>query len=92
VPGNHDVQDLREAYEWRETDDGLKDGEWVRKEDIILACNKVKYPERFKAFSDCFFHKFLQRPYPADYRAQGDCNPFRGNWDSVPNPELLLAD
>jgi len=92
VPGNHDVQDLREAYEWRETDDGLKDGEWVRKEDIILACNKVKYPERFKAFSDCFFHKFLQRPYPADYLAQGIAIPFWETGIQFPNPELLLAD
>lgn len=36
VPGNHDLRDLRESYDWRENAKGLKEGEWVRKEDIIF--------------------------------------------------------
>jgi hypothetical protein len=31
---------------------------------------------RFKAFSDAFYHKFLQRPYPADQTPQGVVIPF----------------
>jgi hypothetical protein len=76
VPGNHDVADLQEAYEWRKKADGLKDGEWVKQGDIILARNAAKYPLRFKPFSDGFYHKFLQRPYPADYVEQGIAIPF----------------
>jgi hypothetical protein len=76
VPGNHDVVDLQEAYEWRTKADGLKDGEWVKKDDIILARNAAKYPLRFKPFSDGFFHKFLQRPYPFEYTEQGITIPF----------------
>lgn len=79
VPGNHDVRDLREAYEWRDSPVGLKDGEWVRKDDIILAQSPTSYPLRLKLFSDSFFHKFLQKPYPADYPAQGSTVPF---WDT----------
>ena len=36
VPGNHDVVDLPEAYEWRNRSDGLKDGEWVKQGNIFL--------------------------------------------------------
>jgi WD40 repeat protein/GTPase SAR1 family protein len=76
VPGNHDVVDFQEAYEWRKKADGLKDGEWVKQGDIILARNAAKYPLRFKPFSDGFYHKFLQRPYPTDYTEQGIAIPF----------------
>jgi hypothetical protein len=76
VPGNHDLSDLREAYDWRDKPDGLKDGEWVKQGDIILARNPEKYPLRLKCFSDSFFHKFLQRPYPLDSAAQGITIPF----------------
>ncbi len=36
VPGNHDVYDLREAYDWRDKPDGLKNGEWAKQGDISL--------------------------------------------------------
>jgi WD40 repeat protein len=76
VPGNHDVRDLNEVYEWRNKPDGLKEGEWVKQGEIILARNAEKYPLRLKAFSDSFYHKFVQRPYPPDYAAQGMSIPF----------------
>ena len=79
VPGNHDVRDLREAYDWRDKPDDLKEGEWVKQGDIILARNAQKYPLRFKPFSELFFHKFVQRPYPLDWAAQGMAIPF---WDT----------
>ena len=76
VPGNHDVPDLREAYEWRDKPDGLKLGEWVKQGDIFLARNAEKYPLRLKPFSDSFYHKFLQRPYPLNSVGQGMAIPF----------------
>jgi hypothetical protein len=76
VPGNHDVRDLQEAYDWRDSSDGLNDGEWVKQGEIFLARNVGKYPLRFKSFSDSFYHKFLQRPYPMDYAEQGIAIPF----------------
>jgi WD40 repeat protein len=79
VPGNHDVTDLIETYEWREDSAGLADGDWVRQGDIILARNEAKYKDRLKAFSDSFYHVFLQRPYPLDPLEQGFSIPF---WDT----------
>jgi small GTP-binding protein len=76
VPGNHDIVDLQEAYDWRKKVDGLRDGEWVKQGDIILVRNPAKYPLRFKPFSDAFYHKFLQRPYPSNYAEQGIAIPF----------------
>jgi small GTP-binding protein len=76
VPGNHDLRDLQEAYYWREDANGLKEGEWVKKDDIILARNHEKYPLRFKPFSDFFYHKFVQHEYPLDFRTQGMAIPF----------------
>jgi Calcineurin-like phosphoesterase len=76
VPGNHDVRDVREAYDWRESATGLRDGEWVKQGDVVLVRNPEKYPLRLKPFSDSFFHKFLQKPYPTDYAAQGMATPF----------------
>jgi GTPase SAR1 family protein len=76
VPGNHDVSDIEEAYDWKKKTDGLKDGEWVKQGDIYLARNAAKYPLRLKAFSDAFFHKFVQRPYPLDCATQGTAVPF----------------
>ena len=76
IPGNHDTYDFREAYEWRESASGLKDGDWVKQGDIVLLRNPEKYPLRFKLFSDNFYHKFLQRPYPLDYTDQGIAIPF----------------
>ena len=48
----------------------------MKQGDIILALNAEKYPLRLKPFSDLFFHKFLQRPYPLDCAAQGIAIPF----------------
>ena len=69
------MKDLREAYDWRETAEGLQDGLWVQQGDIVLA-RTDQYPLRLKAFSDAFYHKFLQRPYPTEYQAQGVVVPF----------------
>ena len=79
VPGNHDVTDLVDAYTRRKDSAGLNDDEWMQEGRIVVARDPQKYPLRFKPFSDGFFHKFLQRPYPADYVEQGMAIPF---WES----------
>jgi small GTP-binding protein len=76
VPGNHDITDLREAYEWRESAVGLAEGDWIRQGDIILARNSSTYDQRFKAFSDRFYHVFLQKPFPLEPSVQGFAIPF----------------
>jgi small GTP-binding protein len=76
VPGNHDVRDMNAAYELRDDHEDLEDGEWIQQGEVILARNLNKYPLRLKPFSDLFYHKFVQRPYPLDYSAQGMVIPF----------------
>jgi predicted phosphodiesterase len=71
VPGNHEVQFQHEIYDWRINADDLKPEEWVKQGDVFLVCNAEKYPLRFKRFSEAFFHKVFQRPYPLDYAEQG---------------------
>jgi hypothetical protein len=65
VPGNHDLKDMRDAFETRCGADGQ-----------TVKVRSDKYPLRFKPFSDGFYHKFLQRPYPTDCAAQGVAIPF----------------
>lgn len=70
VPGNHDVQDLDDVYDWR-----LKVSEQEKKRAIqegkLFGLPNAKYDERFKAFSDQFYHPLLQKPYPLDPARQG---------------------
>jgi hypothetical protein len=79
VPGNHDARDLRQAYDWQKRCDDFDEGDCVKQGEIFLKPNPEKYPQRFKPFSDSFFHKLFQRPYPLDYGAQGLAIPF---WDN----------
>jgi Calcineurin-like phosphoesterase len=76
VPGNHDVVDRLDAYARRKDAAGLKLGEWFQEGPLVMARDPDKYPLRFKPFSDGFYHKFLQRPYPIDYAQQGTAIPF----------------
>jgi hypothetical protein len=71
VPGNHDLEDQEESYSRRKNADGLKPEQWVQQGVIVLARNEEKYPLRLKRFSDTFFQKILQQPYPLDYSRQG---------------------
>jgi GTPase SAR1 family protein/predicted phosphodiesterase/uncharacterized Zn-finger protein len=70
VPGNHDVRDLDEAYDWRQT---VSDADKVRavKEGRLFGLPNDKYYERLKDFSDQFFHSLLQKPYPLEPEMQG---------------------
>lgn len=76
VPGNHDVLDQLDTYSRRRDSGGLKDGEWVEQGKLVMARDAAKYPLRFKPFSDSFYHKFVQLPYPLNYADQGVAIPF----------------
>ncbi|WP_437842260.1 metallophosphoesterase [Sorangium sp. So ce1153] len=76
VPGNHDVRDMLSAYEIRDSIADLRDDEYVKQGDIYLVPHPEKYLLRLKSFSDNFYHKFLQQPYPADCATQGISIPF----------------
>ena len=76
VPGNHDVAEPEDAYRLRRDSSGLTEGEWVKKDDVILARDPAKYPQRFKPFSDGLYHKFLLTAYPMVPKEQGIAIPF----------------
>lgn len=70
VPGNHDVQDLDAAYDWRLNVTEEEEKRAV-KEGRLFGLPNDKYNERLKEFSDQFYHPLLQKPYPLDPVRQG---------------------
>ena len=68
VPGNHDLDWNTEVYRWekrRQVDvSRLKQGTFVEQGDGYLLRDDAKYPERFKNFSQHFYHPLTQRAYP----------------------------
>jgi GTPase SAR1 family protein len=76
VPGNHDLCDRHDAYEWRDNKDGVDDGDWVKEGNIFLIRDPARHILQLQPFSDRFFHKFLQRPYPLKPSEQGLAIPF----------------
>lgn len=71
VPGNHDLQDRNDSYEWHMNVDGLERRKWVKEGNIYLARNEDKYALRLEKFSNAFFHKVTDQPYPLHYKEQG---------------------
>ncbi|HEU4885608.1 MAG TPA: metallophosphoesterase, partial [Longimicrobium sp.] len=82
VPGNHDVQDLLEAYDVFYDADSARAAEpdqsnWLCEGRLILVPNAARYPQRLRQFSEAFFHPLLQKPYPLDQEVeQGMAYPF----------------
>jgi small GTP-binding protein len=76
VPGNHDVQDRETTYDWCASQDKARaidpdESRWHREGQVILVPNPARYGERLSGFSDAFFHKVIQRPYPLEPGDQG---------------------
>ena len=76
VPGNHDVVDLDDAFDWYSSEARAAKAEpdrkaWHREGSVIFVRNPKNYPNRLKKFSDMFFHKLVQRPYPLASGEQG---------------------
>lgn len=70
VPGNHDVQDLDEAYSWQINPPESKKREAIQ-EGRLYGLPTEKYKDRLKAFSSAFYHPILQKPYPLVSENQG---------------------
>jgi predicted phosphodiesterase len=68
VPGNHDLDWDTEAYTWkkkRQVDVGrLRPGTFIEAGDGYNLRDDAKYPERFKNFSQHFYHPLTQKLYP----------------------------
>lgn len=78
VPGNHDVQDLDEAYEYkRSLPADTPDGYWVQEGRVYLVRNEDEYRRRFEPFSQLFYHPLFGTDYPLTYADQGFVRTFR---------------
>ena len=68
VPGNHDLDWDTEVYTWRkkrQVEVGrLKAGTFLEAGDGYNIRDDAKYPERFKNFSQHFYHPLTQKLYP----------------------------
>jgi len=73
VPGNHDVQDMDEAYQLRmkPVGDERQRAVELKEQGVFLVPHPEMYPQRLKEFSDQFYHPLLQKPYPLDPARQG---------------------
>ena len=74
VPGNHDLDWNTEVYRWekkRQVDASqLQPGTFVEQARGYLLREEAKYPERFRNFSQHFYHPLTQRPYPLEPEEQ----------------------
>ena len=77
VPGNHDVDWSEEVYSWRTLRsvelEKLEAGSFVLQDKVVLQRDENRYPNRFKNFSNHYYHKFFQQPYPLVFEDQ--CQP-----------------
>ncbi len=78
VPGNHDLDWNTEVYKWekkRQVDARrLEPGTFLEENTGYLLRDEARYRERFKNFSQHFYHPLTQRPYPLAPEEQ--CLPF----------------
>ena len=51
--------------------ENIPSDQWIKQGDVFLVRNPDEYALRLKKYSDAFFHKIHQRPYPLDYKEQG---------------------
>ncbi|OLT58617.1 effector-associated domain EAD1-containing protein [Moorena bouillonii] len=87
VPGNHDLNWTlaKQAYQflYRENYDGeLKEGHYIKSEELIGVPDEAKYQQRFAYFSQ-FYKTIKNEPYPLDYDQQAII-------DHLPEQNLLI--
>lgn len=75
VPGNHDLSWDTPAYDWvpRRQVGATSPVTHIPQGAGYLVRNERSYPERFRNFSDHFFHPLFQRPYALRPQDQGQC-------------------
>ncbi|NEO78766.1 metallophosphoesterase [Moorena sp. SIO4G3] len=87
VPGNHDLnwKLAKQAYQLLDLEDydgELKDGHYIKGEDVIRVRDEAKYQQRFAHFSQ-FYQAIKGQPYPLDYDQQAII-------DYLPEQNLLI--
>ncbi|NEO68381.1 HEAT repeat domain-containing protein [Moorena sp. SIO3H5] len=87
VPGNHDLnwKLAKRGYQLLDLEDydgELKEGHYIKGEDVIRVRDEVKYQQRFAHFSD-FYQAIKGQPYPLDYDQQAII-------DHLPEQNLLI--
>ncbi|MCY1032644.1 metallophosphoesterase [Corallococcus sp. BB11-1] len=78
VPGNHDLHWDTDVYNLKKkrqvSEKDLKPGMFHQTGDVYFVRDEVKYPERFRHFSERFYHPLMQKEYPLSEKHQ--CIPF----------------
>ncbi|NEO19379.1 MULTISPECIES: HEAT repeat domain-containing protein [unclassified Moorena] len=74
VPGNHDLnwELAKRGYQLLDLEDydgELKEGHYIKGEDVIRVRDEAKYQQRFTHFSQ-FYQAIKTEPYPLDYDQQ----------------------
>ncbi|NEQ10481.1 MAG: metallophosphoesterase [Moorea sp. SIO4E2] len=87
VPGNHDLnwKLAKRAYQlWdlEDYDGELKEGHYIKGEDVIRVRDETKYQQRFAHFSK-FYQAIKAKPYPLEYDEQAII-------DHLPDQNLLI--
>jgi small GTP-binding protein len=75
VPGNHDIEDREDAFDFyvseaRAATAGAARDRWHIEGSTIFVPSD-NYDLRLESFSNAFFHKIVQVPYPRDVERQG---------------------
>lgn len=81
VPGNHDLnwelsEDSYEFVPQRKVPKSLPEGEYINENTGKRIRKEEKYQERFKYFSEIFYTKIYNKPYPQDYKQQAIVHSF----------------
>ncbi len=78
VPGNHDLHWGTDVYtlkkKWQLHEKELVEGRYHQEGNVYFLRDEAKYPERFRNFSQHFYHPLLQKEYPLS--ADQQCLPF----------------
>ncbi|NEO96753.1 MAG: hypothetical protein F6K56_44270, partial [Moorea sp. SIO3G5] len=87
VPGNHDLnwKLAKRAYQLLDLEDydgELKEGHYIKGQDVIRVRDEAKYQQRFAHFSQ-FYQAIKTEPYPLDYDQQAII-------DYFPDQNLLI--
>jgi len=74
VPGNHDLDWDEQVYEWqpkRSVDVAeLRPGTYRQQGEGLLVRDDERYHNRFRGFSEHFYHPLIQQPYPLEFEEQ----------------------
>ena len=78
VPGNHDLSWNEEVYIWKQKRlvkvNDLRQGSYLEQEKGFLVKDEERYPQRFKNFSEIFYHPLVMKEYPL--KAEEQCIPY----------------